>query len=210
MKILMLAASYFPSDVRIYREATALRDAGHEVHVVCFEEEQPKETEGVEVHRMPFSESNLPAPFNWVVDYFFYWVLSMVYGYYYLITLRARAIHFHNPPDFPVPFFLPARLFGVKLVFDIHDPTPALAKTQLGGLAKILVLPVLKFFFVVAVKSASVVITVSDPVAKLVPRKCVIVPNCPVENFFKADYTKIESELNTVVYVGVMVKTPRS
>ena len=202
MKVLMVAAVEFPPDARIEKEARALIEAGHEVTLLCLKKKghEASTYKGINLVRLPFGESRLPAPLNWIVDYSLYSEIGCWYTYWH--SIGKRAIHVHNPPDFMVPFLMPLKLFGKKIVFDAHDPTHVLAMSRLRKPKTHWLVRLLKFFFLAAAWSASAVVTISPQVARMLGKKAIIVPNSPGDEFFlKPKYPK----KNTAIYIGAMV-----
>jgi glycosyltransferase involved in cell wall biosynthesis len=205
----MLGQIQFPLDVRVYKEARSLIRQGHEVHLICLrgKGKNPAEYEKIKIHRMPFSESSLKSPLNWLVDYALYSIFSPVYVYYYVLKLNPKVLHIHNPPDFSVPCLLPLRLLGKKIIFDVHDPTPLLAMTRLGKTERNPLIMSLNFFFALAIKSSNHVITVSDLLADLIRKhgkEAVVVRNCPPEEFLE-QRVPFNEKSDTVIYLGAMI-----
>lgn len=141
----MLVQNDYPGDTRVRNEATALRDAGYSVSVVCCRQPgQPaaENVNGVQVYRIPKISllKNLPAASTrlgktarhcaaiagYVLEYF-YFILACFFMSIYLALRRGfEAIHIHTPPN--TLFLVGAcfRLFGKKFVFDHHDLSPEL------------------------------------------------------------------------------------
>lgn len=125
-----------PFDRRVWMEATALRDHGYHVSVICptgrgFE--ATRETlEGIEIYRHPLPpESN--AGLGFVREY-----LAALYHETQLAWRVRReqgfdVLHACNPPDLIFLVAAPFRaLFGTRFVFDQHDVNPELYLTKFG------------------------------------------------------------------------------
>jgi glycosyltransferase involved in cell wall biosynthesis len=137
MKRVLILVENLPSpfDRRVWQEATALRDAGYTVSIICPTgrgcEARFAAIDGIHIWRY-----SLPAegagPLGYLLEYsaalFWTFVLS-------LRVLRARGfdvIHACNPPDL---FFLIGafyKLFGKKFLFDHHDANPELYVAKFG------------------------------------------------------------------------------
>lgn len=124
-----------PLDRRVWKEATALRDAGYRVSVIC-----------------PKGKGAFTAPYEVLDGVEIYrhraWEASTVYGYFLeyslallaelLLTLRVfartrfRILQACNPPDtiFLIAWLL--RPFGVRFIFDQHDLGPELFEAKFG------------------------------------------------------------------------------
>ena len=128
----MLAHSNYMGDPRIRREAEALVGQGCEVHVISLSEKRDGVREarngslnGVHIHRLPVSQRR-GSFLRYVYEY------SMVafLGALKLAWLHSRrglnVVHVHNMPDILILAGLIPRLFGSKLLLDVHDPAPEL------------------------------------------------------------------------------------
>jgi glycosyltransferase involved in cell wall biosynthesis len=125
-----------PLDRRVWQESCALRDAGYQVVVICprmrgFTE--PEEVvEGIQVYRHWISEEA-----GGFVG-FFREYLSALWGET-LLTWKAwrrhrfRLLHLCNPPDLLFLVALPFKvLFGVKVIYDVHDLWPEMFEAKFG------------------------------------------------------------------------------
>lgn len=128
-----------PLDRRVWQEACALRDLGYEVVVICPQMKgftAPSEVlEGIQIYRHKIS---LEA--NGIVGFFLEYA-SAIWGETILAWKafrlhRFKVIHLCNPPDVLFLVAWPFKLFGVKVIFDVHDLWPEMfeAKFKRGGL----------------------------------------------------------------------------
>jgi glycosyltransferase involved in cell wall biosynthesis len=125
-----------PFDARVWQEATALREAGYEVSVICPKgvkehREEYQELEGVRIYR-----HDLPLEANGALGYLLeYWsaltrqreLARRIYK-----ELPFQVLQACNPPDL---IFLVAKAFkrqGVSFVFDHHDLSPELYIAKFG------------------------------------------------------------------------------
>jgi glycosyltransferase involved in cell wall biosynthesis len=125
-----------PFDRRVWQEATALREAGYEVSIVCPRMrgyEAPFECiDGIEIHRHP-----LPLEANGALGYLLEYATALFFEFVWAARIWRRkgfdAIHACNPPD---TIFLVAGafklLFGTKFLFDHHDINPELFEAKFG------------------------------------------------------------------------------
>ena len=127
--------SYYATDPRPRREAEALQRAGMEVEVVCL---RPKpdspwrqKLNGVEVFQMPLKRRRASkvvyiAQYAWFLTCAFFFLTTR------LCSRRYQLVHVHNMPDFLVFSALVPRLFGAKVILDLHDPMPELFRSIYG------------------------------------------------------------------------------
>ena len=134
-----------PHDVRVWYEATTLRDAGWDAVVICpveREERQRKEArarfgeacdlEGVTVYRFLLDSAENGAV-GFVKEYVTAWISIARLTWRVWRTGRFDIIQFCNPPDifFPIGFFY--RLLGARVVFDHHDLFPEVVAWRFHG-----------------------------------------------------------------------------
>jgi glycosyltransferase involved in cell wall biosynthesis len=124
-----------PFDRRVWQEASALRDAGHLVSIVCPTgrgcERKFEEIDGIHIYRykLPVEAS---GAVGYAVEYVAALAWTFVLAWRVLLTRGFDAIHACNPPDL---FFLIGgffKLLGKKFVFDHHDLGPELYEAKFG------------------------------------------------------------------------------
>jgi glycosyltransferase involved in cell wall biosynthesis len=125
-----------PFDRRVWQEATALRDAGYQVSIICPTgngyEKRYEEQNGIAIYRHPLPlEGN--GPTGYLLEY------GSALWWQFLLSLRVfkekgfDAIHACNPPDniFIIGLFYKL-LFRKKFIFDHHDINPELYMAKFG------------------------------------------------------------------------------
>jgi len=137
MRVLILVENLpVPFDRRVWQEACALRDAGHEVTVICPQMRgytQPEEAlEGIQIYRHWISDE-AGSLGGFITEY-----TTALWGE---LTCALKAwrrggfdvIHLCNPPDLLFLVALPFKLFGgVKVIFDVHDLWPEMFEAKFG------------------------------------------------------------------------------
>ena len=125
-----------PFDRRVWSEATTLRNAGHEVTVICPKGPGYQRTheiiDGIRIYRHP-----LPVEARGAAAYFVEYPIALFWEF--LLSLKVcwrhgfDVIHACNPPDL---IFLAALFFkifaGKSFVFDHHDANPELYEAKFG------------------------------------------------------------------------------
>jgi glycosyltransferase involved in cell wall biosynthesis len=124
-----------PFDRRVWQEATALRDAGYTVSIVCPTgrgyEKRHEVVDDIHIWRYALPVEGA-GPLGYAVEY----ASALAKGFY--LSCRVflgrgfDVIHACNPPDL---FFLVGgffKLFGKKFVFDHHDANPELYEAKFG------------------------------------------------------------------------------
>ena len=124
-----------PFDRRVWQEATALRDAGHDVTIICPTgpgcEKPYEEIGGIAIHRyrLPLEASGAKG---YAIEYSIALAKTFALSWRVLFTRGFDVVHACNPPDL---FFLIGaffKLFGKRFVFDHHDINPELYEAKFG------------------------------------------------------------------------------
>jgi glycosyltransferase involved in cell wall biosynthesis len=124
-----------PFDRRVWQEATTLREAGHDVSIICPTgkgyEKKFEVIDGIEIFRY-----SLPAEGDGALGYAVEYSAALAWTFFLSFKVLLKrgfdVIHACNPPDL---FFLIGgfyKLFGKKFVFDHHDANPELYEAKFG------------------------------------------------------------------------------
>ncbi len=189
--VCVIRHGYFPGCVRIGKEIDALCKAGYSVDVICLRRPggSLRETVGsVRVSRMPHGRRR-----GSLVRYVFEYGLSLLTMCAVLTVNffrhRYACIQVNTLPDALVFVTFVPRIFGAKVLLDMHEPTPELWITKYGENGHSLLL---KFHIIIeqlAIKYANKVITVNQALRhRYVERgaeaeKIAVVRNVPNEEF---------------------------
>ncbi|HTL17941.1 MAG TPA: glycosyltransferase, partial [Patescibacteria group bacterium] len=122
----MVLFSYFPEDPRPRREAEALTRNGFEVDFFCLQRDPDEllreESSGISVYRLPLKRRRT-GRLAYVFQYAAF--LLAAFGFLTARVFRGYSIvHVHNMPDILVFSALVPKLFGAKVILDLHDPMP--------------------------------------------------------------------------------------
>jgi glycosyltransferase involved in cell wall biosynthesis len=135
LRACMLAYTFYENDGRVMRYAEALAQEGADVDaIVLGREGQPHQeiVQGVRVLRVQTREKNESgklAYFTRIVRFFFRSMLEVTKRHW---QQRYDVIHVHSVPDFEVFAALIPRLFGAKVILDIHDIVPEFYAAKFG------------------------------------------------------------------------------
>lgn len=166
--------SYPPFDIRVWYEATALRDAGWQVTVICpaatgvhADKETsgvtgtPENLDGVTVYRFPltFAEGSV---FSYLVEYLSAFASIVWLSWRVWRDGRFDIIHFCNPPDIFFPIGLLYRLLGARVVFDHHDLFPEFVTWRYHGLLGRLLYVIARVTEYLSLRSANAVISTNQ------------------------------------------------
>src|SRR5881394_1600594 len=124
-----------PLDRRVWQESRALRDAGYQVVVICPQmrgyTQAEEKAEGIQIYR------------HWISGEaggfigFFREYATALWGETRLAWRawrrhRFKVIHLCNPPDLLFLVAWPFKLFGVRVIYDVHDLWPEMFEAKFG------------------------------------------------------------------------------
>ena len=203
-----------PRDPRVWREAVTLTEAGYRVSVICPKSREfPSSYEvldGVEIYR--HSRWEAKRSFGYALEYAWALAMECFLALKVFARTRFRILHACNPPDiiFVIARFF--RLFGVRFVFDQHDPTPEFFEARFHG--KHLLYGLVCLAERLTFQTADVVLVTNQSCQEIAvgrggvkPESCFIVRNCPDLKKFRPQLGRPELKQERpclVVYVGVM------
>ena len=123
MKICMVVISDLRYDVRVYKEAKSLADAGYQITLIGFNSEclqkESKESDGLRIVQFPAfykNESNCFQRTRRILSIF------KLIASIYLLTLRTKAKVYHaHDIEAILPAFLSSKIHKGKFVYDSHE-----------------------------------------------------------------------------------------
>lgn len=216
-KILMVVYSYFPQDVRPRREAEALINAGYTVDIICLR--LPDQTKfeniyGVNTYRVNISKSKSSRR-KYILLYASFFIRSFFLLNRLFLINRYTIIHVHNMPDFLVFLGVIPKLFGSKVILDLHDPTPEMLITKFAEERDSWLTKMLKWQEKASIKFAHKIITTNKSfVDKFISRGCPpdkinIVMNSPQDSIFSKFETTSKANSHEskfiVMYHGIII-----
>lgn len=186
--------SHYPSDPRPRRAAEALVQEGAHVEVICLHNSETEASEetfnGVRISRVRLKKRR-GGKLTYVLQY-----TSFILNAFFRLAFRTlggrfKLVHIHNMPDVLVFSALVPRLFGARVLLDLHDPMPELMMSIFGLQAESRAVRWLKFFEKISLGFADAVLTVNLACKKIfTSRSCPadklhVVMNAPDEGIFQ-------------------------
>jgi glycosyltransferase involved in cell wall biosynthesis len=218
--------SRVPTDVRVWYEATTLRDNGWEVTVICpassdnhkasgqsLSDIEPVDLEGVSVYYFPLPKAK-EGMLAFLEEYVLAFISISRLCWRVWRDKRFDILHICNPPDMFFPVALFYRLLGAGVIFDHHDLFPEFISHRYSGwLGKMLNAAARAMEFL-TYQSTHLTITVNQSYGRLAvsrgnvsPENVIIVRNGPKAEEFSPVEPILELKKGfpiMVSYLGVM------
>ena len=191
-RVAMVTFSPYPFDPRPRRAIDALLKEGASIDLVCLGgDNQPRREKlaGVDVLRVPLQHQRRGK-----LGYAFRYAAFILYSsiVFALRTLARRydLVYVHNMPDILVASALIPKLFGARVVLDLHDPMPELMTTIFHAAPESRSVQLLKRLEKWSIARADLVITVNIACQRIFstrscrPEKIAVVMNSPDGKIF--------------------------
>jgi glycosyltransferase involved in cell wall biosynthesis len=211
---MVLHGPYPVGEGRVANEARAALDAGWEVDVVAMRKPgEPTEEviDGVAVYRLPLSHRWGGGAVEVAREYLGFTALATAKVTALMRRRRYAVVQVHNPPDFLILAALAPRLFGARVVFDIHDFAPDLFAMRFGSRRGFRIAHgIMRGVERLATRVATAIVTVHDPYRRALERrgvpaeKITIVLNSLDERLVPAAVPQDETNGFRVVYHGTI------
>jgi len=216
-KVCMVAYTYYLSDPRVRREAEALAERGDMIDFICLREKKGNPFEvfnGVSLHRLPQGRYRGSGVFAYVMGYFLFFIRSFLKLNSLYFRQKYDLVHINTMPDFLVFVALIPKIFGAKVVLDIHDLMPELYATKFGLKENHFFILALRLTEKISSIFSNYVITVTECLYNVLTErtvkssKCSVIMNLPDSKIF--DRKKILLNCNpgsfNLIYHGTIVK----
>ena len=135
MRACMVAYTFYEMDNRVMRYAETLAKRGDQVDVIALRKKgQPFKSylRGVNVYRIQKRVKNEKNKMTHLIKLIIFFVKSLILLGFLQIKNGYHLVHVHNIPDFLVFAALFSKLFGAKIILDIHDIVPELYGSKFG------------------------------------------------------------------------------
>lgn len=154
----------YPRDPRVRRYVNALNSTGRNCIIVCSKKKNEKYFEplgGNMVYRIPVSKKR-GSFFLTLLEYLLFALISSALLLYLQLRYRFKVVHVHTLPDFLIFAALWNKIFGVKLILDLHEIFPELYIARTGADYNSFKVNLLKATEKFSIKLADKVITIHD------------------------------------------------
>jgi len=193
IRVGMVCFSYYPEDVRPRRECEALSEKGMSVDMICLKKPDEPSTErvnGVNVYRLPVRRRR-GSMGRYIFEYALFFLLSFFKLTLLYIRKRYQIVQIHNMPDFLVFAALVPKLFGARIILDLHDPMPEVFMSKYANSHHSRTIRLLRFIEKWSIRFSNVILTPNISFRDIfASRSCGadkihIVMNSPQEDIFE-------------------------
>ncbi len=214
----MLTNSIYLRDTRVRRYAEPLADEGFLVDIVCLaSEDAQSQTKhpNIRVFPLPMTRhrrEGLKHVLEWAVST----LMMLLFTSWLDIRNRYDLIHVHNMPDVLVFCAFVPRLRGCRVLLNVHDPSPEVARAKLGLAENHPMIRLQAFLEKISIMFSTHVITATPAFAKMLIKrgipaeKITVVMNAADPRFFPLDRNMSRArqvgEAFTLLYVGTVAR----
>ena len=134
-RVCVIRQGYYPLDTRVRREVHALASAGHEVDVICVRRPgQPRRERsgGVTVYRLPLPLQRGDGRGRYVLQYAMFGLAAAVLCAALHLRRRWDVVQVNSMPDVLVFAAVVPRLFGARVLLDLHECMPEFFAVKYG------------------------------------------------------------------------------
>lgn len=135
-KVVSVAFTHYASDARVRRMCEALSDRGDDVVAITLRddgERKLRQLAGVTVRSVALRQHRGSSIVRYIAQYLAFTAIVAWLLIVERIKGRIDVVHVNNMPNFIVFATLPIRLFGVRVVLDLHDPMPELFEVKFAA-----------------------------------------------------------------------------
>ncbi len=204
----------YPRDPRVRRYVNALNETGIYCLVVCSKKKQDKFFENLNgnlVYRIPVSKKRA----SFIITFFEYLIFTAISSYlllYLQIKYRFKIVHTHTLPDFLIFAAFWNKVFGAKLILDLHEIFPELFMARTGAAADSFKVKLLRLSEKLSIKLANSLITIHEPAKQIfisrnkgIENKISVVMNSVDPAEFQ-NFALMPTEKFVIIYNGTVVK----
>ena len=194
-RIGLIRQGHFPRDPRVSREVTALAQAGHDVDLICaMWPGQPRiERLGrIWVYRLPITRRR-GSPLRYLFEFCTFHVAATLLAGALHLRRRYDLIQVNTIPDSLVFAAILPRLFGARVLLDLHECMPEFFATKYAVSARHPLVRLLGMIEQTSIRFADAVITCTEPMRRrfvergAAPEKVAVILNSSSEETFDPD-----------------------
>jgi glycosyltransferase involved in cell wall biosynthesis len=131
----MIAFTHYRTDPRVRREAEALVQRGDSVDVICIraaERDEKRSVDGVSLYEVWTPRYRGSNPIMYMAQYAVFFIVASLRSAGLHLKRRYDVVEVHTMPDFLVFAAAIPKLFGAKVLLDVHDLSPEMYQSKFG------------------------------------------------------------------------------
>jgi glycosyltransferase involved in cell wall biosynthesis len=132
-RCLIIAYTTYMHDGRVKRHAEALAERGDHVDVLSLASNEPAVINGVNVIGLPVSRYRGSSKAAYLGSYFRFFVIAASKAVRLSLKQRYDVVIVCTMPDAVIVCAILPKIFGSKVVLDVHDTMPELYRDKFGG-----------------------------------------------------------------------------
>jgi glycosyltransferase involved in cell wall biosynthesis len=132
-RVLLIAYTKYIYDGRVKRHAEALADRGDRIDVICLDSGNNGLNNGVNIIGLKMPRYRGSSRSSYVRSYLRFFAIASWTALRLSLDKRYDVVIVCTMPDAAVLCAIPARLFGSRVVLDVHDTMPELYLDKFGG-----------------------------------------------------------------------------
>jgi glycosyltransferase involved in cell wall biosynthesis len=190
MNIALVVYSHYSRDARVRRYTESISRKGFGVDVVCLEEDYSPKERNITLIKYPIPRRRLGRLW-YLTEYFLFFLYSFFALAAKYPSKKYKIIHINNMPDILVFSAIIPKLFGAKIILDMHDPMPELYISKYHGKENGCMVKLLERLEKVSFSFADKIITANEAFKSLFLKrnkisldKISVVLNCPDPRIF--------------------------
>ncbi len=217
LRVLMITYSVYEFDNRVERYCKSLNGLGHRVEVICLSKNCPIRKEeyydGIKLYRMGCRRFDETSPISYLVRLLRFLIRAFFLVSRLHIKKRYDVIHYHNIPDFGIFCTIVPKIFGARIILDIHDLVPEFYARKFSIEEDHPIVRLLKWIEKISCSYADHVLTATDIWKEIVversveQKKCSVILNTPYPPLFdsvKNGAVKKQKSRFTMLYHGAL------
>ncbi len=217
MNVCLISYSVYEYDNRVHRYGETLRKRGDHVDVICLgmhgDTEKVVDFNGATLYKIQKREINERGPVSYLLKIMRFYAKAFFRVTRLHVSKKYNVIHYNNIPDFGIFCTVIAKLFGARVILDIHDLVPEFYMRKFDSDENHFIIRLLKWIEKISCRYADHVITVTEMWKNVLTsrsiseEKCSVILNAPYPPLFDVRNAKSDDKKGkpfTLLYHGAL------
>ncbi|MBI2616839.1 glycosyltransferase family 4 protein [Candidatus Gottesmanbacteria bacterium] len=210
--VALVVYSHYSRDARVRRYGESLERSGYSVDVISLADSYEEKKLSISFIQFPLPRMRL-GKLWYIAEYFLFFLFTTWKLMVGQIKKNYQFIHVNNMPDFLVFAAFVPKLFGAKIILDIHDPMPELYMSKYHVSKNNFVVKILCYLERISIQFSDSILT-ANPVFKEIllkrnavnEKKITVILNCPDTRIFSTNNARIKKHSSkfTLLYMGTV------